>query len=409
MNIFVEIREGVGISWGALRANKMRSVLATLGIIIGIVSVTLMGTALEGLNTAFMKSISAIGADVFFVSRQSWFNQSYDDWYTMQKRRPIRFSETKELPSQLTLAAAVAPTAEFNATVSYKDRSADLVWITGTTADYIQTAGVGVMEGRFLSEPEADGGRPVCVIGAEVVTNLFRNTSPIGEHLKVNGQAFEVIGILEKQGKFLGTFSLDNRVVIPLRQAMANFYRDPDLSIRVKANALAQIDEAREDLRMAMRRVRHLAPQDPDDFSINQQDQFVKQFNEVSGTIAIIGFFITSLSLFVGGIGIMNIMFVSVAERTREIGVRKAIGARRRTILLQFLAEAASICLGGGLIGLAIAWTLILIVGNFLPLTLSLRVVSVALIVAFCTGVVSGFLPAWRAARMNPVDALRSE
>jgi len=409
MNLFTEIREGAGISWDALRANKMRSVLATLGIIIGIVSVTLMGTALEGLNTAFMKSISAIGADVFFVSRQQWFNQSYDDWYNAQKRRPIRFAEARELPGHLTMAAAVAPTAEFNATVAFKDRSADLVWITGTTADYIQTAGVSVLEGRFLSEPEAEGGRPVCIIGAEVVTNLFRNTPPIGEHLKVNGQSFEVIGVLEKQGKFLGAFSLDNRVIIPLRQAMANFWRNPDLTIRVKASALAQMDEAREDLRMAMRRVRHLSPDDPDDFSINQQDIFVKRFSEVSGTIAIIGFFITSLSLFVGGIGIMNIMFVSVAERTREIGVRKAIGARRRTILLQFLAEAASICVGGGLIGLGIAWGLILIVGNFLPLALSMHTVVVALSVAFCTGIISGFLPAWRAARMNPVDALRSE
>jgi len=409
MNIFTEIREGVGISWDALRANKMRSVLATLGIIIGIVSVTLMGTALEGLNTAFVKSISALGADVFFVSRQSWFNQSYDDWYNSQKRRPIRYVEVQELPRQLTLPAVVAPTADFNATVVFKDRSADLVWITGTSEDYIQASGVNILEGRFLTEPEAEGGRPVCVIGAEVVTNLFKDTPPLGEHLKINGQSFEVIGVLEKQGKFLGAFSLDNRVIIPLRQAMANFYRNPDLSIRVKASGLAQMEDAREDLRMAMRRVRHLSPNDPDDFSINQQDQFLKQFNEVSGTIAIIGFFITSLSLFVGGIGIMNIMFVSVAERTREIGVRKAIGARRRTIMMQFLAEAASICLGGGLIGLGIAWALILVVGNFLPLALSVHTVVIALSVALCTGVISGFLPAWRAARMNPVDALRSE
>lgn len=409
MNIFTEIREGVGISWDALRANKMRSALTTLGIIIGIVSVTLMGTALEGLNTAFLKSISALGADVFFVSRQSWFNQSYDDWLKNQKRRRITRLEAQELSEQLSSANAVAPSADFNVNVAYKNRSADLVWITGTTANYIKTAGVGLADGRFLSEAEAEGGRPVCVVGAEVVSNLFQMNSPVGERIKIGGQPFEVIGVLEKQGKFLGTFSLDNRVIVPLQQVIANFWNNPDLSIRVKAAGFAQLDDAREDLRRAMRRVRRLAPTDPDDFAINQQDQFLKEFHAVSYTIAVIGFFITSLSLFVGGIGIMNIMFVSVAERTREIGVRKAIGARRRTILLQFLTEAASICLFGGLIGLGIAWTLILIVGHFLPVTLSLRIVGIALLVALSTGVISGLLPAWRAARMNPVDALRSE
>ena len=158
-----------------------------------------------------------------------------------------------------------------------------------------------------------------------------------------------------------------------------------------------------------MRRIRHLAPGDPDDFAINQQDQFLSLFHRVAGTIAAIGLFITSLSLFVGGIGIMNIMFVSVAERTREIGIRKAIGAKRRTVLLQFLIEAATICLIGGLVGLAIAWPLTLVMKKFLPATMSFNIVGIALLVALVTGVVSGFFPAWRAARMNPVDALRSE
>jgi putative ABC transport system permease protein len=158
-----------------------------------------------------------------------------------------------------------------------------------------------------------------------------------------------------------------------------------------------------------MRKIRRVEPSEPDDFSINQQDQFVNMFHRVAGTIAAVGLFITGLSLFVGGIGIMNIMFVSVAERTREIGIRKAIGAKRRNILLQFLVEAACICTLGGLIALAIAWPMTFLIRNFLPATLSLTVVSIALAVSLVTGVVSGFLPAWRAARMNPVDALRNE
>src|SRR5439155_13525349 len=162
-------------------------------------------------------------------------------------------------------------------------------------------------------------------------------------------------------------------------------------------------------LRGVMRKIRHVPPGKEDDFAINKQEQFLETFNRVGGTIATAGLFITGLSLFVGGIGIMNIMFVSVAERTREIGIRKAIGAKRRTILIQFLTEAATICLLGGLVGLAIAYPLTLLLATFMPATMSIPIVGIALLVSLLTGVASGFFPAWRAARMNPVDALRNE
>jgi putative ABC transport system permease protein len=409
MNALTELKEGLSISWAAIRANKMRSVLTTLGIVIGIVTVTLMGTAIEGLNLAFLKSISSLGADVFYVSRFSWVNTTHEEWHRQQKRRLIRLADIEALASQLTQAAAVAPTAEDDATLKYKNRSSSGVTILGTTEAYLLTSGVGVSQGRFLSVPDAAGGRPVCVIGSEVATNLFRQEPPLGAHIKIGNQTMEVIGVMEKRGSFLGMFSLDNRVIIPLKQFTTAIWSNPDIGIEVKARGLVQLDEAREELRQVMRRVRHLEPNQPDDFAINQQDQFVEMFNRVAGTIAVIGLFVTGLSLFVGGIGIMNIMFVSVAERTREIGIRKAIGAKRRTILLQFLMEAAGICLIGGLIALAIAWPLTLVVQRFLPATMSLTVVGIALLVSLVTGVVSGFLPAWRAARMNPVDALRSE
>jgi putative ABC transport system permease protein len=409
MNFLAEIREGFGISWSAIRANKMRSILTTLGIVIGIVTVTLMGTAISGLNAAFLKSISALGADVFYISRFTWVNTTHEEWHRQQKRREIRQADVEALAGQLTLSAAIAPTADGGASVNYKNRSAGGVTILGTTEAYLLTSGVGVSQGRFLSGPDAAGGRPVCVIGSEVATNLFRQESPVGARLRIREQSFEIIGVLERQGSFLGLFSLDNRVVIPLKQFSTAIRNNPDLAIEVKARGLVQLDEVREELRQAMRRIRHLEPNDPDDFAINQQDQFVETFNRLAGTIAIIGLFITGLSLFVGGIGIMNIMFVSVAERTREIGIRKAIGAKRRTILTQFLMEAASICLIGGLIALAIAWPLTLVMQQFLPATMSLPIVGIALLVSLVTGVVSGFLPAWRAARLNPVDALRSE
>ena len=260
-----------------------------------------------------------------------------------------------------------------------------------------------------MSPADAAGGRPVCVIGTQVATNLFQGESPIGNKVKIGRQTYEVIGVLEKQGTIMGVFSLDNRAIVPLEKFMSTVWNNPDITIQVKARELVQLDDAREELRYAMRRIRHIAPSDPDDFAINQQGQFVDMFHRVAGMIAGVGFFITGLSLFVGGIGIMNIMFVSVAERTREIGIRKAIGAKQRTILLQFLTEAGCICLLGGAIALGIAWPLTLVMQKFLPAQMSVEVAGVALLVSLVTGVVSGFLPAWRAARMNPVDALRSE
>jgi len=409
MNFFSEIREGLGISWAALRANKMRSVLATLGIVIGILTVTLMGAAINGLNQAFIRNVSSLGANVFYVSRYKWFNSSYADWMSMRRRPQITLADSENVARLLTFAQAVAPVAYDEDPVKYKTRSADSVEIIGTTESYLQTSAVDIADGRFMTAADAEGTQPICVIGNDVATNLFRGESPLGKRIRIEDESFQVVGVLQKQGMMFGN-SLDNRIVVPLREFLTEIWSRPNMEIQVKASTVARLDEAQEELRQVMRQVRHLRPDQPDNFSINQQDQIVTWFHAQTAVIAIIGLFVTSLALFVGGIGIMNIMFVSVAERTREIGVRKAIGAKRHSILLQFLIEAATICLFGGFIALAIAWIATLAVTKWMfPANLSAGIVIISVMVSVMTGVISGFLPAWRAARMDPVEALRSE
>lgn len=409
MNFLIELKEGLSIAWEAIRANKMRSALTTLGIIIGIVTVTLMGTAIDGMNRAFHKSISIIGADTLYVNRFSWMIHTEEEWHKQQRRHEITLAQAQSIEKQFDMAVGIAPVVQMNQMVRYQRRNASSVQIIGTTDQFLVTSGFSIADGRFFSPGESQGGRPVCVIGNDVATNLFVNEQPIGKRINIGTRSLEVIGVLAKQGSFLGLASLDNEVVIPIQQLLIGYWRNPDFQIQVKVKNVEQLEEAKEELRGVMRKVRRLDPGAPDDFAINQQEQFVNTFNRVAGTIAAVGLLITGLSLFVGGIGIMNIMFVSVAERTREIGVRKAIGAKRRTILMQFLTEAALICLLGGLLALAITYPLTFVMAKFLPAVLSLPVVGLAILISLVTGIVSGFLPAWRAARMDPVEALRNE
>jgi putative ABC transport system permease protein len=404
-----EFSEALRIAGDAIRANKLRAGLTTLGIVVGIVTVTLMGTAIQGLRRSFVQSISAMGTDVLYVQRFDWFIDSPAAWMKQEKRREITWAQVRALERQLTTARAVAPFVDVRQPVKYKNRNSSSVTIIGTSEQFLYTGGLNVAQGRFMSAAEAEGGRPVCVIGSQTATNLFREESPLGKRVQVSGHPFEVVGVLEKQGEFMGAFSLDNQLIIPVRQLTTHFWHFPDYQIQIKVGDLQQIEDTREEVRGVMRKIRRVRPGEEDDFAINQQEQLLKMFNRVVGTIATVGLFITGLSLFVGGIGIMNIMFVSVAERTREIGIRKAIGAKRRAILLQFLTEAASICLLGGLLGLGIAWPLTLVLSKILPASLSPLVVGIAILVSLLTGVIAGFLPAWRAARMNPVDALRNE
>lgn len=404
-----EFTESARIAWASIRANRLRSILTTLGIIVGIVTVTLMGMAIEGLSNAFKQSISTLGVDTLYVQRTPWMRITYADWMRLQKRRPIDLSQARELEKRITNAVALAPMTETRLTVQYKGRSARGVSVIGTFEPFQVTSAIVMAQGRFLQPQEAEGGRPVCVLGSLVASNLFLNDSPLGARIRIAGESVEVVGVMEKRGSFMGAYSFDNQIVIPARLFMKAFGWDPEFSLQIKARSVEALDSLAEEVRGHMRILRRVRPGQEDDFAINQQGSIVESLGRVTAVIGSVGLFISGLSLFVGGIGIMNIMFVSVAERTREIGIRKAIGAKRRAILIQFLTEAAAICLMAGTLGIAIAWGISLIVSQHMPVTMSFRVAGLAVAVSLAVGLISGFLPAWRAARLNPVDALRNE
>jgi putative ABC transport system permease protein len=407
MYFMQEVWEGLAISFYAIRANKMRSVLTMLGIVIGIVSVTLMATAIEGINRAFDKSAAAFGVDVLYIQKFPWM--SNEDWSLIRNRRNLEVWYATKIERQSTLADAVAPVANTVRRSSYGDNSVDATFVSGTTYQYLAASGGQIADGRFFSSEESAGGRPVCAIGATIAESLFPTEDPLGKTIRVAGYPYTVVGVFDKQGGLFGQFTSDSRVFVPLNSFQTHFGGRRDVTIQVKVENKNNMEDAKIELEGIMRQARNLPPGKPNDFNINEQEILTETFGPISAVIATIGLFITGLSLFVGGIGIMNIMFVSVTERTREIGIRKAVGAKRRTILFQFLAEASVICLIGGLFGLAIAFPLSLIVDQFLPTAMPLSVVFVSILISLIVGVISGFLPAYRAAKMDPVEALRYE
>jgi putative ABC transport system permease protein len=414
--LIYEFTESFRIAFAQIRANKMRSVLTALGVIIGIVAVTLMGTAIRGIDIGFERSLAMLGDDVLYVQKWPWHN--VEDWWNYQNRPPLLIEQCDALNRIIaatpnSLLELAVPMAQRGAAVKVGENQVSGVAIFGTTADYSRLMSAEFSDGRFFNETESTAGRQVCVLGADVAEALFPGSPALDQTVLIKGQPFTVIGVLAKQGSFLGLFSFDSQALMPINAFRKYFsIRNGSTSLRVKVTDKTRMAEASEELVGAMRRVRSQLPGERDNFSVNQQQAFKEALDPVKSGIALAGLFITGLSLFVGAIGIMNITFVSVKERTKEIGTRKALGARRRTILLQFLIEAVSICLIGGVVGLALTYSLCLVVEQTmpsLPVEFSVSLVIISMAVSVVTGIVSGFMPAWGASRLDPVVALRYE
>lgn len=413
--LLYELNESWKIAVAQMRSNMTRSMLTALGVIIGIVAVTLMGTAIAGIQIGFDKSMSIFGDDVLYVGQWPW--KQVDDWWNYRDRKKIKTEYADALNRMIAMTSnsnltIAIPTCSVTRSVKYMDSEVNNVFIRGTVSDYIITSTFEFKDGRFFNELESRGGSQVCVIGYDVADALFPSTTPIDKSVLINGQPFKVIGVISRQGSFLGLFSLDSIVVMPLPAFQKYFTAKSEAEILVKVKDKTKLAEAISELSGLMRRVRALPPESKDDFSINEQQALKSTLDPIKNSIAIAGLFITGLSLFVGAIGIMNITFVSVKERTKEIGTRKALGARRRTILLQFLIESTALCMLGGVIGLSFAFSMCFLIGvafPSFPIQFSTGLVLVSMLVSVLTGLISGFAPAWSASRLDPVTALRYE
>ena len=412
MGSLLMFRESLRIALRALWANKVRGALTTLGIIIGIVAVVTTMTAVNGLQNKFRESFSAVGSDVIYVSRMPWVVMN--DFFRYRNRPGLDLLQARGLEARLRGRALVNPSLDARVDVKRGSDEMEGVTIIGTTEKQTQLSSAQPQSGRFLMPFDLTSKRSVCVIGSDIREKLFKGVDPIHRTLRLGRNEFRVIGVMEKQGgSFLGGPNFDRQVYIPITTYVRVFggrRGQVDVNIAVKAPS----QEAMADLEYMvigeMRKVRGLRPSEPDNFSINKLDTLVGTFNNVMGVVLLVGLVVTSFSLFVGAVGVMNIMLVSVTERTREIGIRKAIGATRRSILIQFLFESSAICLLGGAIGIVIAAGVTAILNaTVMPASLSLPILAIAVLVSILVGVVAGVAPAYRGARLDPIEALRYE
>ena len=407
----MNLSEAVAISASSLWAHKLRSVLTLVGVVIGVAAVIAVVSLINGANQYVATRVFRLGADVFGLSKQPSIVTNVDDWLEFQKRKRITYDDFEAVrglcKSCKEIGASLGGRIEVKSGLnSLKDTN-----LRAWTPQMAQLYDVDLVSGRHMTEEDMRGAAPVCVIGNDLIENLMPGIDPIGKEIRWNNIPCEVIGYGSKQGSALGN-SLDNWIIIPLTTYNKNYGTQQDsLRITSRAGSAAKIQDSVDEVRQIMRGRHHLAYAKPDDFAIETSDSFLSLWKDISSSFFAVMIAIASISLVVGGIVIMNIMLVSVTERTREIGVRKALGARRSDILLQFLIESSTISVIGGAIGVlcgvlvasAVTWVFAL------PSSVQLWSVISGLIVALSVGLFFGTYPASKAAKLDPVEALRSE
>jgi putative ABC transport system permease protein len=393
-----------------LRAHGLRSFLTLLGIIIGVATLVGVVSVISGLNKYVREKVFALAPDVYVVTKFGII-RSREEFLAAVKRKNIDFTEYERIKQLLTKAEGVAAQTSTRVAVKYAEhRLADMT-VNGTTANFGPMTGVDILEGRYFLESEAQGGQQVAIIGWDIKDELFPQLDPLGRTFTVGGVPFRVIGLVAKQGRALGQ-SQDDQVYVPLRAFQNNFGVRRGLALFIKAKGGVEgVDASVDETRALTRALRHTAFKDPDPLSFVTAESLQDLWRQISAAAFILMVLIASVSLGVGGIVIMNIMLVAVVERTREIGVRMAVGARKQDIRRQFLVEAALLSLAGGLVGVLIGSLLALGVRGVLnfPAQPTPGIVLLGLLLSAGVGMAAGYWPARSASNLPVVDALRAE
>jgi putative ABC transport system permease protein len=405
----MNLRESMGIALRALRANKLRSFLTLLGTIIGVGSVIFVLSVVEGLNRYVSEKILNAGANVFWIDKYGMIT-SEDEFNEAQKRPDITLDDANALRLTLRHARMVVAMADATAPVRQGNKVVRGVGIKGRGAGYDVMDDLAIGPGRHLTEFDDRRRQMVCVIGPEIAEELFPGLEAVGRLVRIRDWTFEVVGVTKAKGKMLGQ-SQDRFVVIPIHTFQKYWQTRGSFYISIKSVDQPSLPVVEQEARNLMRARHHLPPGRPDDFGISNADTYLELYRNITGGVFALTIGVAVISLLVGGIVIMNIMLVSVTERTREIGVRKALGARRRDILTQFLAEASTLSLIGGLVGIGSGVAFALLVGLVSPLPSAVSIPSLFLGLAMSclVGVFFGSYPAWRASRLDPIEALRYE
>ncbi|MGA3263312.1 MAG: ABC transporter permease [Terracidiphilus sp.] len=407
----MKFNEALKLALQSLWANKLRTILTLIGVVMGVASVIMVITLVNGANKYVSTKLTGFGADIFRVSRFSMVVLSADDYFRFQKRKIVRMEDYQAVLDNCTECSDVGAAIYSTGTVVYNRQSSKDTELRGYTWSMPALHNIDISLGRGFTPSDVDYALHNAIVGYDVVDNLLGEGDPLGKEIRVDGIPYTIIGVGDRLGKTLGQ-SEDNWVIVPITAYQQIYGTNDSIRIYARANGGAEVMErAKDEVRVLMRTRRHDAPGAPDDFEIETNDTLLGIWQQISALFTWVVLGIASISLAVGGIVIMNIMLVSVTERTREIGVRKALGARQRDVLLQFLIESATMALIGGaigvMVGVGVAKLITLIVG--FPTNVQMWSVFLGLFLAASVGIFFGVYPASKAARLDPVAALRAE
>lgn len=414
MRIYLKLfAESLSFALQALKANKLRTLLSLLGITIGIFSIISVFTMVDTLEVKIRSSVEELGNNVIFVQKWPWIMGGDYQWWDYMSRPYPNYKELQAIQEQGTLSAGSAITINFNRSASFKKNSVPGATIVGTSHQYNSVRNFEIQNGRFFSEKESATGSPVCVLGHAMAMDLFNTANVEGKFIKVGGRKVRVIGVFEEEGESMINFSQDDYIVVPYKYAktMVNinsFSLNPTIYVKAKDNVANQ--QLIDQLTGIMRAQRRLKPIEKDDFALNEVSIISRGMDQLFSVLHMLGSVIGGFSILVGGFSIANIMFVSVKERTRIIGIQKSLGAKNGFILFQFLSESVILSLLGGLIGLI----LIVILSGAVwiitdtPVAITFNNIFTGISISVAIGLVSGIFPAWQAARKDPVEAIRS-